>query len=59
MARAFAQNPAVLGRWLELRQVHAHLPTEIKAIEVARRWQEARIKNVRRRFTRFRHSQTA
>ena len=54
-ARAFAQNAAVLGRRLELGEVHAHLPAEIKAVEIARRRQETRVENVRRRFARFRH----
>jgi len=49
-ARAFAKNPAVLGRRRKLRQIHAHLTAQIKPVEVARRRQEARVKNVRRRL---------
>ncbi len=54
-ARALAQDAAVLGRRLELRQVHAHLPAEVKAVEIARRRQETRIEDDRWRFACLRH----
>ena len=54
-ARALAQDAAVFGRRLEFREVHAHLAAEIKAVEVARRRQEAGVEDVRRRLARLRH----
>lgn len=52
-ARALAQDPAVLGRRLELREVHAHLTAQIKPVQIARRWQKTGVENIRRRFARF------
>jgi hypothetical protein len=49
-AFALAQNPPVLGRRLELREIYAHLAAQIKPVEVARRRQEAGVKNIRRRL---------
>src|SRR6266540_227422 len=54
-AFTFAQYAAVFGSWLELREIDPNLAAEIKTIQVARRWQKASVKNIRRRFARFRH----